>query len=164
MESLRTRKASVNRSKSKLSKQSSRTPTGAPTVNGKPPTSKPKDARKSRVDDKIKKRMSMRYADISGPTNVAAVPSVPSIPIGLRPSGGQVPARRDRGRDTIDEEEEEEVVKDRGPSLEEIRAAENKLLDVDDFDPDACVFLSILSVVVLIVSLDSFESEDVQRD
>lgn len=140
MESLRTRKASVNRSKSKLSKQS-RTPAGAP--NGKPPPSKPKDARKSRVDDKIKKRMSMRYADISGPTDVASVPSVPSIPIGLRPSGGQVPARRDRGRDQFDEgEEEEEVVKDRGPSLEEIKAAENKLLDVDEFDPDACVFHS----------------------
>lgn len=137
MESLRTRKPSVNRAKSKLSKQSR----GGP-PNGGPPSSKPKDARKSRVDDKIKKRMSMRYADISGPTDVASVPSVPSIPIGLRPSGGQMPSRRDRGRDRIDEEEEEEeVVKDRGPSLEEIKAAENKLLDVDDFDPDACTIL-----------------------
>ncbi len=43
------------------------------------------DARKSRVDDKIKKRMSTRYADISGPTEIPNVPSVPALPMKLRP-------------------------------------------------------------------------------
>jgi len=38
--------------------------------------SQPKDARKSRVGDKIKKRMSMRYADISEPMNIPDVPSI----------------------------------------------------------------------------------------
>ncbi|KAF8327616.1 uncharacterized protein EI90DRAFT_3126976 [Cantharellus anzutake] len=42
------------------------------------------DARKSRVDDKIKKRMSMRYAEISGPTDIPDVPSVPPLPMQLR--------------------------------------------------------------------------------
>ena len=110
MESLRTRKASVSRPKAakpaaKLSKPS-------------------KDARKSRVDDKIKKRMSMRYADISGPTGNVSIPSVPALPIGLRPGPSK--------------EQEEEIVPERTLSKEDVKAAENQLLDADTFDPDAC--------------------------
>lgn len=75
-----------------------------------------RDARKSRVDDRIKKRMSMRYADISGPTDIPAVPTMP-MP-GIR--------------------EQDEVVRDRGPSKEDPKAADNRMLDTDDFDPDEC--------------------------
>ena len=111
MESLRTRKASTSG------------PNGAkqPTRLVKPS----KDARKSRVDDKIKKRMSTRYADISAPTglSVPEVPVVPSVPIGLRPG----PQKSQEGPE-----------REQGPSAEDLIVAENKLLDLDDFDPDAC--------------------------
>ncbi|TFY73945.1 hypothetical protein EWM64_g10067, partial [Hericium alpestre] len=127
MESLRNRKASVS-AKSRPKKQQN--------GSGPPPaklTRPSKDARKSRVDDKIKKRMSMRYADISGPTGVAgAVPAVPSVPIGLRPGGGA------RLRE-VDE------VLNQGPALtkEEQKAAENRLLDAESFDPDAYLKLKL---------------------
>ncbi|KAI0054118.1 hypothetical protein FA95DRAFT_1476670, partial [Auriscalpium vulgare] len=107
MESLRSRKQSVSR------------PKGAkPAVKLSKPS---KDARKSRVDDKIKKRMSMRYADISTPRAIA-VPSVPSIPAGLRP-GPYI--------------EQDDLVSPRGPTREEFKVTEDKLLDADVFDPDA---------------------------
>jgi len=108
MESLRTRKASTSG------------PNGAkrPARLVKPS----KDARKSRVDDKIKKRMSTRYADISAPTGLS-VPEVPTIPIGLRPG----PQKSQEGPE-----------REQRPSAEDIIAAENKLLDIDDFDSDAC--------------------------
>lgn len=94
--------------------------------------SKP-DARKSRVDDKIKKRMSMRYAEISGPTGISEVPEVPTLPSTLRPGrgnsgddanarvlgdGASVATRRERSDDP--------------------RVLERRMLDKDDFDPDAC--------------------------
>ncbi|KZP28786.1 hypothetical protein FIBSPDRAFT_728388 [Athelia psychrophila] len=93
--------------------------------------SKP-DARKSRVDDKIKKRMSMRYAEISGPTGISEVPEVPTLPSTLRPGrgnsgddanarvlgdGASVATRRERSDDP--------------------RVLERRMLDKDDFDPDA---------------------------
>jgi exocyst complex component 8 len=85
-----------------------------------------KNAPKSRVDDKIKRRMSARYATISAPTpTVASVPSVPTIPLSLQPGLGIV-------------REQDEVIQQQAPSKEDLRAAENKLLDVDEFDPDAC--------------------------
>lgn len=81
-----------------------------------------RDARKStRVDDKIKKRMSMRYAEISSPTG--GVPAVPSIPLGLRPAGY-------KGQDIFIPQTEE--------PLGDPREAELRLLDQDEFDPDAC--------------------------
>ncbi|KAI0275476.1 hypothetical protein BC834DRAFT_51840 [Gloeopeniophorella convolvens] len=99
----------------------------ASTRRGPKPAAKPskpsKDARKSRVDDKIKRRMSMRYASISAPTE-ASTPSVPTIPLGLRPGIGTI-------------REQDEIVQQPAPSREDLRATENKLLDVDDFDPDA---------------------------
>jgi exocyst complex component 8 len=89
--------------------------------------SKPdRNVRKSRVDDKIKKRMSTRYA-ISSPTPAdATTPSVPTIPLGLR------------GPDLDTLREKDVVVQQQAPSKEDLLAMENKLLDVDDFDPDAC--------------------------
>jgi exocyst complex component 8 len=85
------------------------------------------NARTSRVDDKIKRRMSARYATISSPTPAdVSAPSVPTISLGLREPGLGVVREQD------------EVVQKPAPSKEDIRAAENKLLDVDDFNPDAC--------------------------
>ena len=85
MQSLRTRRPSDGPPKSskpqqqpqKLAKTPSRRAGGA--------------ARKSRVDDKIKKRMSMRYADISAPTAVSGVPEMPALPVSL------IPGRRGAG-------------------------------------------------------------------
>lgn len=103
----------------------------APARKGSNPTAKlsktSKSLRKSRVDDKIKRRMSTRYATISAPTPTDATPpSVPTIPFGLRSTG----------LDNI--HENDEVVQQQPLSREEIRNAENKLLDAEDFDPDAC--------------------------
>lgn len=86
-----------------------------------------RDARKStRVDDKIKKRMSMRYAEISSPTG--GVPAVPSIPLGLRPAGY-------KGQDIFIPQTEE--------PLGDPREAELRLLDQDEFDPDAYLKLKM---------------------
>lgn len=78
--------------------------------------------RATRVDDKIKKRMSMRYADISSPTGGAA-PAVPTIPLSLRPGY--------TNQDGLVQEPEQMRPED---SKEE----EQRLLDQDEFDPDAC--------------------------
>ena len=75
MQSLRTRRPSDGKNLSKQPQQTqklSKTPSRRAGGN----------ARKSRVDDKIKKRMSMRYADISSPTNVS-IPALPTIPLEL---------------------------------------------------------------------------------
>src|ERR1700760_2794358 len=87
----------------------------------------PRDGRKqsSRVDDKIKKRMTMRYADITSPTELNA-PAMPMMPVALRRGRGKA------GR------EQDEMVKDR---TGEARFNDNQLLDTDDFDPDACTLL-----------------------
>ena len=80
MQSLRTRKPSQSQSKGqgrKLSRTGSKV-----------------ERKNTRVDDKIKKRMSMRYADISAPTG-ALVPDMPAMPIGMvnmgarRAAGGE---------------------------------------------------------------------------
>lgn len=91
----------------------------------------PRDSRKStRVDDKIKKRMSMRYADISSPT-ATSVPALPSIPLGFRPLGAQRP----EDAYIIPEREEAEV---REGQREDQREADLRKLDQESFDPDAC--------------------------
>ncbi|PBL00232.1 hypothetical protein ARMGADRAFT_916969 [Armillaria gallica] len=124
MQSLRTRRSQaparkVQRSGTKLSKIAQGV------------TSRPRDARKSRVDDKIKKRMSMRYADISGPTelNVPPMPSMPTV-------GG------------ITDGFQNEVVGEKIGSRDDGAAAaaaeeDKKLLDKDDFDPDAYLKLKL---------------------
>jgi len=72
--------------------------------------------------------MSMRYADISNPTDLN-VPAMPALPIGL---GGGVRGGASR--------EQDEVVKDRSGTKEDERVVsdDKKLLDKEDFDPDAC--------------------------
>jgi hypothetical protein len=109
MQSLRTRRPSearaVKRQASKLEKKP---------IN--------KNVRKSTVDDKIKKRMSLRYAEISAPTE-ASVPDVPSVPIGLRPGAVRDP---------------DELVLERANIREDPKAIDQRLLDKEDFDPDAC--------------------------
>lgn len=117
MQSLRTRRSQAPPRKAQRSGTTKLAKTPGGSISGK---------NKSRVDDKIKKRMSMRYADISGPTaiNVPDVPALPSI--------HHVTARR--GND----EAMEEMLGD----VEQVRAAadDNQLLDAEGFDPDACVW------------------------
>lgn len=72
--------------------------------------------------------MSMRYADISGPTN-ASVPAMPSLPIGERPGVG--------GAVKDEEQGDGGARKERG-KVEYPRIAERKMLDKEDFDPEAC--------------------------
>ena len=112
--SLRTRKSQAPPRKA----QRSGTKLGKPAV--------PRD-RKSRVDDKIKKRMSMRYAEISGPTPVGGIPAVPSLPAGM----GAPRAFR----------EQDEIVrepKDKAAQEKQVKEDDKKILDDDNFDADAC--------------------------
>lgn len=79
--------------------------------------SKP-NARPTRVDDKIKKRMSMRYAEISSPLD--GIPAMPSL------IGPYSDARQDPDDDrTI------------RPDDAKVAAEDKKTLSADDFDPDA---------------------------
>ena len=127
MQSLRTRRPSDGKNPSKQPQQTqklSKTPSRRAGGN----------ARKSRVDDKIKKRMSMRYADISSPTE-ASVPAVPSLPIGVRP-GLYRP--------------QDEIVRPRETQpREDPRETDLKMLDQDAFDPDACMSLVLVRLRLL---------------
>lgn len=123
MQSLRTRRSQAPRKYGA---------TTAPSKLAKPgaaPTPRPRDTRKSRVDDKIKKRMSMRYADISAPTDLN-VPSVPRLPVGISSAGGRQGGGVSR--------EQDEMVRDRSEVREDPGAADKRILDKEDFDPDAC--------------------------
>ena len=115
MQSLRTRKPSEHRPKGQARPNATKQQRPGPGVG----------RRATRVDDKIKKRMSMRYADISGPTD-ASIPAVPVIPLALR-AGVIAPIETDepvRERELVNKEEQREV--------------ELRMLDKEDFDPDAC--------------------------
>ena len=112
MQSLRTRKPSEGRQKSSQRQATIRKPN---------PAVRDPSRRATRVDEKMKKRMSMRYAEISSPTG--GVPAVPSIPLGLRPAGY-------KGQDIVIPQTEE--------PREDPREVELRLLDQDEFDPDAC--------------------------
>lgn len=114
MQSLRTRKPSEHR------------PKGQPRPEGNNRLSKanPLARNPTRVDDKIKKRMSMRYVDISSPTE-ASIPAVPSLPFGLRP--GQV-------------KNQSEFIREGSQVKEDPKVADLKALDKEDFDPDACEY------------------------
>lgn len=110
-----------------------RAPTRKPTI--APPVPIPgqgptlRGGAKSRVDDRIKKRMSMRYAEmVASPTDMDAVPPMPGY------SGGGGPSMMSLGMGM--EIMGDEDVRDRGPS----RSAQDdkKILDDDRFDPDAC--------------------------
>jgi hypothetical protein len=85
------------------------------------------NVRKSTVDDRIKKRMSMRYADISLPTNLTDVPKFTPLPSSVRPQG------RER------EQEQDEFVGERSSDPQAEAWAENiRTLERVDFDPDVC--------------------------
>lgn len=83
-----------------------------------------KDSTKSRVDDRIKKRMSMRYADISEPTRLS-IPNVPSLPNGSN-SG---PSGRDKGGQTPLVE---------SPGAQDTWKTDMITMERENFDPEAC--------------------------
>ncbi|KAG9124358.1 exocyst complex component exo84 [Ceratobasidium sp. 392] len=89
-----------------------------------------KDARKSRVDDKMKRRMSARYADISDPHD-AEVPDMPDLR-DLRRIAGTGPT-------FYDDEEDEPLGGTGGGMGEEARVdvLDVRDLEQEDFDPDA---------------------------
>ncbi|KAF9266928.1 hypothetical protein L218DRAFT_921708 [Marasmius fiardii PR-910] len=102
-------------------------PGAGPTPRARPPG----DSRKSRVDDKIKKRMSMRYADISGPTDLN-VPAMPTIGAGI----GAIrvsPRGKEKDEELVDIDERGNGQGKGKMSLED----DKKLLDKSDFDPDS---------------------------
>ena len=123
MQSLRTRRPSAGqkpaRQPTKLAKGPAKSHSGS--------------TRKSRVDDKIKKRMSMRYADISAPTGVS-VPPVPSLPIGTFGLGAGGAGIGAGGRD-------EEGVRDEREAREDPRETDLKALENEVFDPDTCTYI-----------------------
>ncbi|QRV80374.1 exocyst complex component EXO84 [Ceratobasidium sp. AG-Ba] len=88
-----------------------------------------KDARKSRVDDKMKRRMSARYADISDPRD-AEVPDMPDLR-DLRRIAGTGP--------TFYDDDEDEPLGGLGGAGEEGRVdvLDVRDLEHEDFDPDA---------------------------
>ncbi|KAI0080989.1 hypothetical protein K474DRAFT_1704276 [Panus rudis PR-1116 ss-1] len=88
-----------------------------------------RDSRKStRVNDKLQKRFSTRYADISAPTD-ASVPAVPSLPIGVRPDAY-------RGQEAVVQTREQQP-------REDPREADLRMLDKDNFNPDAFLKLKL---------------------
>ncbi|TFK26648.1 hypothetical protein FA15DRAFT_667119 [Coprinopsis marcescibilis] len=92
-------------------------------------------AKSTRVDDKIKKRMSMRYAEISSPIDSGGYGGVPAVPslMGLFAGGAGQASGGDYGDDN--------VVK--APSAAKVAADDKKLLSADDFDPDAFLKLKL---------------------
>ena len=74
--------------------------------------------------------MSMRYADISDPTD-PSVPAMPSLPIGTKPGSGGGGREDGQGGGAGASKKEKE-------RQEDPRIAERKMLDKEDFDPDAC--------------------------
>jgi len=114
--------------------QAPRKPQRTPTKLSKPgPGPTPRDRSKNRIDDKIKKRMSTRYADISSPTQLSGVPAMPSL-MGLIPAGQ---------RPEVSGREGEEDLRDRSGTKDDAKAAsdDKKLLSAEDFDPAACASL-----------------------
>ena len=114
MQSLRTRKPSESQPKV-AQRQGTRRPN---------PVARDAERRATRVGEKMKKRMSMRYADISLPTD-AVIPDVPALPMGMRGS------YRGQGQEQLRFTEE---------PAEDPKLAELRLLDQDQFDPDACAY------------------------
>lgn len=109
------------------------------------------ERKSTRVDDKIKKRMSMRYADISSPTG-GDIPAVPALPLALQPGY--------RGQNIAIPRTEE--------PREDPKELEQRLLDQDDFDPDAYLKLKMAnSTEAELRSLQSSlqaSKDDVSRD
>ncbi|KAI0714572.1 hypothetical protein C8Q76DRAFT_727239 [Earliella scabrosa] len=78
----------------------------------------------------MKKRMSMRYADISLPTD-GLVPDVPALPLGMRGGPGSYITQGQEQQRYTEEPAEDPMV------------AELRLLDKDEFDPDAYIKLKL---------------------
>lgn len=105
------------------------------------------------MDDRIKKRMSMRHADISAPTN-ASVPPMPAMPVGVRSEfGGGM-------REGLSEEGVRREPRDK----EDPRVVERRMLDKDDFDADACESFAIHLSVMWNLQRYRFEGETGQLD
>ncbi|KAJ3552494.1 hypothetical protein NM688_g4125 [Phlebia brevispora] len=121
MQSLRTRRPSESRPKGQRPASKLTRPPPAP------------NRRATRVDDKIKKRISRRYADISPPQE-ADIPAVPLVPMMLRPGVPGAPAPR-IPEGAVREREQ--------PKLEDPREGELRLLDKEEFDPDAYLKLKM---------------------
>lgn len=114
--------------RSRPAKAPPRKVTRTPTRLAKPgaPTTR---ERSKYLDDKIKKRMSARYAEISSPTQLTGIPAMP-------PMMGLIPA----GEGALSPQDADEEVRDRADSREEAKAYldDKKLLSAEDFDPAAC--------------------------
>ena len=121
MESLRSRPS-----------QGPRQPQKAPNKLAKPgagPT--PRDRSKNKIDDKIKKRMSTRHAEISSPTQLTGLPPMPSM-------ASMASAGPNSTYDAALEADED--VRDRTGSRDDgkIVGDDRKLLSAEDFDATAC--------------------------
>jgi hypothetical protein len=93
---------------------------GQPQKLTKSNTKSSKDARKSKVGDKIKKRMSMRYADISAPTG--GVPPMPAFNL----------------QDLQASIQDETILHDPDDTFDDIKTIDTSVLQEENFDPDAC--------------------------
>lgn len=95
------------------------------------PGSTPRDRSKNKIDDKIKKRMSTRYAEISSPTQLTGLPPMPNM-MGMVPAGQNF-------KDDVALERDEDV-RDRTGSKDDVKAItdDRKLLSSENFDPAAC--------------------------
>ena len=105
----------------------------------------PRGPQKSRVDDRIKKRMSMRYAEmVTSPTEIPSMPGFPGV-------GGEGSMSLAMGIDMIGDED----LMDRMAAKDD-----KKLLEDENFDPDACGFRSGLTLgFILRVVGYSFKAE-----
>lgn len=86
-----------------------------------------REIRKSRVDDRIKRRMSARYADVDVTQGGGDIPDVPALPGGRYP-GSSSRNTRASGRDMV---------------REDPRAVDVDILQQDNFDPDAYLRLKL---------------------
>ena len=78
----------------------------------------------------------MRYAEISAPTNILEVPEVPTLPSTMRPGPGT--SRDDASVRLTGDGTSGATRRDR---MEDPRVLERRMLDKEDFDPDACEIL-----------------------
>ena len=98
---------------------------GPPLLAGQPI---PRGAPKSRVDDRIKKRMSTRYAELV--TSPSEIPPIPGLPSG---SGAEEMMSLGAGMDMIDGS--------RGSGGKSLN--DKQILEDERFDPDACELLAL---------------------
>ncbi|KAF8633569.1 hypothetical protein AX15_001366 [Amanita polypyramis BW_CC] len=111
-----------------------RKPPSKPTKNAAQPV--PRESRvKSRVDDKIKKRMSMRYADISSPTELS--PGLPPVPAISQSFAIDSPVDGPSLGGASFETESEDAARSRTAK------EDKKFLDAENFDPDAFLKLKL---------------------